>query len=97
MVFSSNGKVNAYDCETFTVSLCQNEQFEVDANLPPISLTEVQCQDFCELDAECFRYKHTKNRTSGETKCQFFTRDYSQECASIGGTQVGSYIHNGLI
>ena len=87
-LFSFNAEVNAFDCETFTVSVCINEDYEIEANLPPIQLTEAQCQDFCELEANCLRYKFTMNRTSGDTKCQFFTRDYSQECASVGGTQV---------
>lgn len=68
--------------------MCANKKYEIDANLPPIPLTETQCQDFCEIDAECFRYKYTINRTSDEIKCQFFTRDYSQECGSVGGTLV---------
>ena len=86
--FSSYGKVRAYDCETFTVTLCASEQYEIEANLPPIPLSEQQCQEFCELEADCTRYKYTNNRTSGELICQFFTADYSQECGSFGGTLV---------
>ena len=78
--------VVAYDCELFTVSSCANANYEIKPSFP--SLSETECQDFCQNKANCLRYKHSINKSSGETECQFFTSDYAQECVTVGGTLV---------
>ena len=84
--FRSYGQVCAYDCELFTVSSCANAETEIKPPYP--GLSEIECQDFCQSKANCLHYKHTTNKISGETECQFFTSDYTQECRTVGGATV---------